>query len=114
MLSRRAAWTVAGSLAMQAVLTGGAFAGYTSSGGCISTGFFSGSINCVHTKSKGYGGIARIYTVDEPRAEDVAAAMERDRKWMDRCKPVIRQDAYGVGRYHYAAPGCEFGKTDNY
>jgi hypothetical protein len=34
---------------------------------------------------------------------------ERDRLWLARCRPVIKQDRYGVGRYHYAAPGCEFG-----
>jgi hypothetical protein len=114
MRSQCAAWMAAGSLAVQIALTGVASAGFTSSSGCISSGFFTGGINCVHTKDKGYGGVARIYKVDEPRAEDVAAAMQRDRKWMDRCKPVIRRDAYGVGRYYYAAPGCEFGRTDDY
>jgi hypothetical protein len=28
---------------------------------------------------------------------------------MDRCRPSVRQDRYGVPRYHYAARGCEFG-----
>ena len=33
----------------------------------------------------------------------------RDHKWLARCRPVIERDRYGVARYHYAAPGCEFG-----
>lgn len=41
--------------------------------------------------------------------EDQARAKERDRRWVDRCRPSIRQDRYGVARYHYAMPGCDFG-----
>ncbi len=37
---------------------------------------------------------------------------ERDRKWVERCKPVMRQDAYGVSRYVYAARGCEHGRIE--
>jgi hypothetical protein len=43
--------------------------------------------------------------------EEEAAAADRDRKWMAQCRPVLKQDAYGVSRYSYAAPGCEFGKV---
>jgi hypothetical protein len=46
----------------------------------------------------------------EIRAQEVAESRERDRKWMERCKPVVRQDAYGIDYASYAAPGCEFGK----
>jgi len=46
----------------------------------------------------------------ERSPQDTAEARERDRKWMERCKPVVRQDAYGIDRASYAAPGCEFGK----
>ena len=42
-------------------------------------------------------------------AQDDAEAAERERQWVARCRPVIWQDRYGVGRYEYAAPGCEFG-----
>jgi hypothetical protein len=42
--------------------------------------------------------------------EEEAAAAERERKWTAHCRPVIKQDDYGVPRYQYAAPGCEFGK----
>jgi len=43
----------------------------------------------------------------DPREE--AEAAERERRWVARCRPVIRQDQYGVARYRYAAPGCEYG-----
>jgi hypothetical protein len=42
-------------------------------------------------------------------AAATARALRRERGWADRCRPYIRQDRYGVARYHYAAPGCEFG-----
>jgi hypothetical protein len=44
--------------------------------------------------------------LDEVQKAEVAT---RDRKWVARCHPVIRRDGYGVARYHYSAPGCEFG-----
>ena len=84
-------------------------------GNCVSGGgFFTGSANCVFMERKGTLGIARIYKAEEPRGEELDAALERDRKWLARCNPVIRQDAYGVGKYYYAASGCEFGKLDGY
>jgi hypothetical protein len=44
-----------------------------------------------------------------PVDEDLAA---RDRRWLERCRPVARQDRYGMPRYSYGAPGCEFGHLD--
>ena len=46
------------------------------------------------------------------RAEQAAAA-ERERRWLARCRPVVQQDQFGVGRYRYAAPGCEFGRSQD-
>jgi hypothetical protein len=37
----------------------------------------------------------------------------RELKWRERCRPVIRQDQDGISRYHYAKPGCEFGKFED-
>ena len=52
-----------------------------------------------------------VVAVPGPRdAQEEAEFRERDRQWVDRCRPVIKQDRHGVGRYHYAAPGCEFGR----
>jgi hypothetical protein len=45
-----------------------------------------------------------------PTEQEEAESAERHRKWVARCRPVIKQDQFGVGRYVYAAPGCEFGK----
>jgi hypothetical protein len=38
-----------------------------------------------------------------------AQAATRERRWLIRCHPVVERDAYGVARYQYAAPGCEYG-----
>jgi len=38
-----------------------------------------------------------------------AQAAAREQKWIKRCQPVVARDGYGVARYHYSAPGCEFG-----
>jgi hypothetical protein len=45
-----------------------------------------------------------------PTEQELAEMRERERIWTERCKPVVHQDAYGVQRYTYAAPGCEFGR----
>ena len=34
---------------------------------------------------------------------------ERDHRWLARCRPLVQRDRYGVARYYYGAPGCEFG-----
>lgn len=53
---------------------------------------------------------AYVRHVPEPFSDaDKARETERDRKWVARCRPIIVQDGYGVPRYRYAAPGCEFG-----
>lgn len=57
------------------------------------------------------GGFPRIVRVPGPRTEiEEAEARERERRWVERCRPVIRRDRYGVGRYFYVAAGCEFGR----
>ena len=53
---------------------------------------------------------------DRPRQkteQEIAESAERDRKWVARCRPVLRQDRYGVDRYEYAAPGCDYGRTQD-
>jgi hypothetical protein len=48
--------------------------------------------------------------VPEPLDEaEKARVMARDRRWRARCRPVVENDRFGVARYHYSAPGCEFG-----
>lgn len=54
-----------------------------------------------------------VITVPAPASADALAAAEtRDRRWAERCRPVIRQDRYGMPRYSYDAPGCEYGRLD--
>jgi hypothetical protein len=76
---------------------------------CLAGGW---SFSCVDVWREGVGG-AYVVQVPEPASAALAdEAKERDRLWVARCNPTIKQDAYGVRRYHYAAPGCEFGKYE--
>jgi len=100
-------WALAGGIALQMAAVAPVAADVSFSGGCIGGG---GSGNCSFTMRRGPIGPTGIYKVAEPRGEELEAALERDREWLARCKPVIRRDAYGVGKYYYAAPGCEFGR----
>jgi hypothetical protein len=65
------------------------------------------SITCV-SRWGGYGDPYIRLVAPETEAEKTLQA-DRDRKWQERCRPVVHQDRYGVPRYEYAAPGCEFG-----
>jgi hypothetical protein len=54
-----------------------------------------------------------VIQVPPPASEAEAREVERTvRLWRAHCHPAIRQDRYGVSRYVYAAPGCEFGKYE--
>jgi hypothetical protein len=68
---------------------------------------------CNERWGKTEGGFPRVIQVPAPRAEEAEERGRHERKWLARCHPVIKQDRYGVGRYFYAAPGCEFGKTED-
>jgi hypothetical protein len=51
---------------------------------------------------------------DQPRGLSPEEAQDRsqeDRAWRAYCRPRIEQDKFGVRRYVYAKPGCEFGRT---
>jgi hypothetical protein len=54
------------------------------------------------------------YDAEPPQLteQELAEARERERVWTARCRPEIRQDNYGVPRYIYAAPGCEYGRLN--
>jgi hypothetical protein len=73
---------------------------------CVGT-FWSQS--CV-TRWRDNVGNPHFIEVSPLRSEqDIAESKERDRLWQARCKPLVERDRYGVGRYTYAQPGCEFG-----
>jgi hypothetical protein len=98
---------VAAALAVLAALAGAhAYADALRSTGCVGAGL---SFNCVTTWR--WNDPLRTLKPEDPRL--AAEAAERERKWLARCKPVVRQDQYGVGRYVYAAPGCEYGKHED-
>lgn len=75
------------------------------SGGCIGSWK---SFNCVTRWAPEGNPFVRLVPPPADATED-ARTKERERRWVDRCRPVIMQDRYGVARYHYAMPGCEFG-----
>jgi hypothetical protein len=74
-------------------------------GGCVGT---RGSLNCVVRWGEAGDPYVRLVPQPIDQVEKDRAA-ERDHKWQDHCRPTIAQDYYGVPRYRYAAPGCEFG-----
>jgi hypothetical protein len=70
----------------------------------------AGIASCTYLENTNGGG-AKIVRVPRPTsAEDVADAEAREAAWMKRCHPVVIPDQFGVGRYHYSAPGCEYGR----
>jgi hypothetical protein len=74
-------------------------------GGCVGA---PGTVSCV--LRVGPAGDPYIRTVPQPENDaDKARTTERDQKWLQRCRPIVAQDRYGVPRYHYAAAGCSFG-----
>jgi len=84
-------------------------AGSIRAGGCTyGTTYGAGAVNCVLRSGPLQDPYVRTVPESHDEAENQRAA-ERDRRWGDRCRPVIVQDRYGVPRYTYAAPGCEFG-----
>jgi hypothetical protein len=72
--------------------------------------FHRGAAHCVQQFRYGARGTNGAQTLREPSAEELAEARERERRWVARCRPVLRQDAHGVNRYVYAARGCEYGQ----
>ena len=76
-------------------------------GSCV---YARGASHCVRQYRYSDAGNSGITARKEPTEEELAEARDRDRQWVARCRPVLRQDAYGVGRYVYAARGCEYGR----
>jgi hypothetical protein len=68
---------------------------------------------CSKQRGEAVSGLPRIIQVPAPAADRSGESAQRERKWLARCRPAIRHDEYGVGRYVYAARGCEFGRTED-
>jgi hypothetical protein len=88
-------------------------------------GYFGGNASGHGSRSgRGYGSggcveirreLTNPYVIHVPQLQndkDVAEADAHERQWRARCHPVVREDAHGVRRYHYAAPGCEYGRYE--
>jgi hypothetical protein len=111
-------WTVAvaGLVALPAMVVIGASTGAvaqgrrtdTITGSCV---FAYGTASCVRQYRYNDAGNTGIKQYGEAAAEEAAAeSRERERLWVSRCRPALREDALGVSRYVYAAPGCEYGR----
>jgi hypothetical protein len=90
-------WTAANAQDQRAA--GGVIGGFT-------------TFNCV--TRWGPAGDPYVRVVPRPVDEaEKARLVARDRKWLERCNPIVERDRYGVGRLRYAAPGCVFGVSDD-
>jgi hypothetical protein len=101
--------TIAGlaALVLPALLTSAEASGFRNKS-CV---YDRGAVSCVTTWSRSGTPDPHVTaTAKEPSAEETSAKEEREKLWLARCKPELKQDDYGVMRYSYAATGCEFGK----
>lgn len=67
-------------------------------------GRYGGTFNCTTQFIPSQSADAKVIEIP-PSGND-------DAKWVEFCKPTIHTDALGVGRYSYAHPGCEYGRTE--
>ncbi len=66
------------------------------------------SLNCA--AQWGTAGDPYVRSVPDALGEaERAQATARDQKWLARCRPIVERDGYGVARYLYSSPGCEYG-----
>jgi hypothetical protein len=74
-------------------------------GSCVGSGYAASCMMLWAPRSDPY-----IRKVPQPgNTAERARAREEDRRWVEGCHPTIHPDRYGVPRYHYTRPGCEFG-----
>jgi hypothetical protein len=57
--------------------------------------------------------IGRLACGCESVETERASRAERIREWEAYCRPILRYDRYGVGRYVYRVAGCEFGRSQD-
>ena len=96
-----------GAVMILSVLTASsaAYAGSVINLNCVAG---TGSFNCVAQWAT--AGDPNVRVVPESLGDAQKAQIAaRDRKWLTQCHPVIERDRFGVARYRYSAPGCEFG-----
>ncbi len=111
----RSTTKVAGLVALSAIVLVGAAGGAaaqgrrtdTVTGSCV---YAYGTASCVRQYRYNDAGNTGIKKYGEAAEEAAAESREREKLWVSRCRPSLRQDAHGVSRYVYAAPGCEYGR----
>lgn len=79
----------------------------TVTGSCV---FAYGTASCVRQYRYNDAGNTGIKQYGEAAEEAAAELREREKLWVSRCRPSLREDVHGVSCYVYAAPGCEFGR----
>jgi hypothetical protein len=106
-MSNRSLTAVISGLAasLTLLMPGPAQADAVESTSCVGTRW---SQSCV-TRWRDNVGDPHIIQVPPLSDQEIAASKERDRLWQARCQPELRPDRYGVSRYVYSRPGCEFG-----
>jgi hypothetical protein len=104
-LAARVGAAVGLSVTTMLTIWSAAHAAGIATGGCVGAG---ASVNCVVRWGEASDPYIRLVPAPADEAEKAQSA-DRDHKWEQRCRPVIAQDQYGVPRYRYSAPGCEFG-----
>jgi hypothetical protein len=103
--SARLSAAAALSVAILGLILSAAYADGIVVGGCVGQ---NSTLNCVAR----WGDPTDPYVRKVPEPVDDAErqrSAEREHKWEARCRPQIAQDYFGVPRYVYAAPGCQFG-----
>ena len=81
-----------------------------SSVSCIRSG---GALICTTNDGSPTAAVGILHVEPVYDAHERANRAAREQKWKARCRPILREDKYGVTRYHYSASGCEFGKTED-
>lgn len=77
-------------------------AGDSMSLSCVGGG---GAVSCTVTR----GGFGPAHVIKVSPATDPDSE-RRDRQWWKLCSPKVVLDRFGVRRYAYTKPGCEYGR----
>jgi hypothetical protein len=103
-----ASWSIAcvgAAIVLSAITLTSAYAGGVIGLSCVGAGK---SFNCAGMYATSGDPYVRVVPDGLSEAERVQS-VARDRKWQAHCHPVIERDSYGVARYQYTSPGCEYG-----
>lgn len=64
----------------------------------------NGTMQCTYGEIRLQAPNAKIIHIEQGMIDE-----EKRQRWIEECKPEIVTDNFGVGRYVYALPGCEYG-----